>query len=641
MRSSLQMLMLAAVLSLAGCGGSGDPGENGAEGGGGKSGWTDLGTRGRVSQATATVSQSAAAWADYDPPATYPGTIADENLSLSVDDGTVITFNLVRPALETGEPEPRRLPTIVTFTPYNKNVGNTIPLGGGINNYFVQRGYNHVLVDVRGTGRSGGTWDPFSAREQQDYPQVLDWIVQQPWSNGVIGLWGISATASTSMLAAGQNHPAIKSVFAIVPHGDIYRDVVFVGGQASVAFLPAWMSVVTMLATLDPAFYVEPAQYLSAVGEHLLGLNQFLIPRTLGVLLGQEDSAFDNDYWADKAPLEQTPMGRAPTFLVGGLFDIFQRSEPLNYEALKQHTPTKLLMGPWHHLQAAVGEGLPLGGVPPLDHIALMWFDHYLKGMDNGAERLPNVTQWVWGHEQFVASSDWPHPQARAARYYLHSGGSLEKAVPAADATPSRVLQQPVNGICSESAMQISLGLTAYAPLPCWYEDNLVQQLEATFDTPPLEDDLYINGPIQADIWMSTTALNAGLVVRVSDLEPDGTARSLSSGIQTASLRAVDAARSRYLDGEMIQPWHPYTSASVEPVGSGNLVKVPVEIFQTSALIRKGHRLRVSVGAANFPFAAMPVPSLLVSAAGLLSVHHDPEHASSIVLPVVPATALQ
>ena len=635
-------LTTALFVTLSGCGSSELPGSiNRSVAGGGASGWTDLGTRERAARVNPVMAKSAGTWVDYDPPEQYPGSVTQDNVTIPMDDGVVITLQLVRPALASGAAETTPLPTIVTFTPYNKDIGNAIPLGGGINQYFVRRGYNHVLVDVRGTGRSGGGWDPFSAREQQDYPQVLDWITAQPWSNDVIGLWGISATATTAVLAASHGHPAVKAVFPIVPHGDIYRDVVFVGGQASVAFLPAWMSVVTMLATLNPSFYDQPAQYATAVGEHLIGLNEFFVPRTLGVLLGAEDSAFDNDYWADKAPLEVSEGLRVPTFIVGGLFDIFQRSEPLNYEALKGHTTAKLLIGPWHHLQAATGEGLPMGGVPVLDHIALMWFDRYLKDIGNGAENLPNVTQWVWGHEQFVTSADWPHPQARAQRLYLHDDGALQPAAPPADGAASLVLQQPLNGICSESAMQISLGLTAYAPLPCWYEDNLVQQLEVTFDTPPLEQDLYINGPILADIWMSTTSLNAGLVVRVSDLEPDGTARALTSGIQTASLRAVDESRSRFLDGQMIQPWHPYTTGSVEAVGSGNIVKVPVEIFPTSALIRKGHSLRISVGASNFPFALMPVPALLESAPGLLSIYSDAEHASSVVLPVVPASALE
>lgn len=650
----LALLMLVAIVGLTACGGSsgsddpvaaepgsGNPG-GGNPGGGTPSttGWTTLGTRVTSTQSNRAMrANQASQWTDYDPAEIYNGSVTEENILLPMDDGVGISLNVVRPTLN-GQPVAEPLPTIVTFTPYNKNFGDTIPLGGGINQYFVRRGYNHLLIDVRGTGRSGGGWDPFSAREQQDYTQVLDWIVEQPWSNGVIGLWGISATATTSMLAASTGHPAVKALFPIVPHGDIYRDVVFVGGQPSVAFLPAWMAAVTLLSTINPSFYNQPDQYMAAVAEHLAGTNGFLIPRTIGVLAGQADSAFDNSYWATKAPLEVSQTLRVPTFIVGGLFDIFQRSEPLNYEALKNHTTAKLLIGPWHHLQAAVGEGLPREGVPALDHIALMWFDRYLKNMPNGAENLPNVTQWVWGHEHFVTSNDWPHPQAQAARYFLQSGGALDRSPPAANAAPSLALQQPFNGICSESAMQISLGLTAYAPLPCWYEDNTAQMLEVTFDTAPLEEDLYINGPILADIWMSTTAQNAGLVVRVSDLEPDGTARSLTSGLQTASLRAADESRSRYLDGEMIQPWHPYTAESVEPSGSGEIVKVPVEIFPTSALIRKGHRLRISVGASNFPFATMPVPTLVQSLLGVMSVYSDAEHPSSVVLPAVPASVL-
>ncbi len=636
----IAVLGAALVLMLGGCGGSSGssatPNPSGNPGG--SSSWTTLGTRAAASAPDkAAPSHSKAAWTDYDPPAAFTGTQVEQNVLLEMDDGVDISLNVVRPTPEAAAP----LPTIVMFTPYNKNVTDFVSLGGGVNEYFVTHGYNQVVVDVRGTGRSGGGWDPFSEREQQDYPQVLDWVVEQPWSNGVIGMWGISATATTSLLAATSGHPAIKAVFPIVPHGDIYRDVVFVGGQASAAFLPAWMGVVTLLATLNPSFYDQPDQYLSAVTDHILGLNGFFVPRTVGVLTGQPDSAYDNDYWAAKAPLEFATGVQAPTFFVGGLFDIFQRSEPLNYEALKNHTTTKLLIGPWHHLQASAGEGLPLEGVPPLDHIALMWFDHYLKGMENGAEHLPNVTQWVWGHEHFQTSSDWPHPQAQAQRLFLKSGGGLVAETPAAGEAQSMVVQQPFNGVCSESSMQISLGLLANAPLPCWYEDNLVQALEATFDTPPLEQDLYINGPIQADIWMSTTAQDAGIVVRVSDLEPDGTARSLSSGLQTASLRAVDESKSRYLDGEMIQPWHPFTADTVQPVGSGNVVKVPVEIFPTSALIKKGHRLRISVGASNFPFATMPVPTLAQSLAGVMSIYSDAEHASSVVLPVVPAALLQ
>jgi uncharacterized protein len=638
--SSAATALLAVVLTA--CGGDGGGGAGGAPSQ--QSAWTTLGTRAQDARPDVSIAGLNAArharptWRDYQPPAVYPHTIDTPNIPLEMDDGVVLSLRVVRPADAAGN-EAGALPTIVTFTPYNKNVVEYVSLGGGVHGYLVERGYNHVLIDVRGTGRSGGAWDPFSAREQADYPQVLDWVLEQPWSNGVIGLWGISATATTSVLAASRGHPAIKSVFAIVPHGDIYRDVVVVGGQTNVSFLPAWMGVVTALGILNPSFHDQPEQQVTAMLQHLAGLGEFVLPKPVELLLEREQK-HDSAYWGAKSTLEVSAGLTAPTFIVGGLWDIFQRSAPMNYEALKNHTTAKFLIGPWHHLQAAQGEGLPMDGVPTLDQLALQWFDHYLKDIDSGAASFPDVTQWVWGHERFDYPGDWPHPQARAQRQYLQAGGALSGEAPHGAAAPSVMLQQPLGGVCSQSSMQISIGILAYLPLPCWTQDNLAQALEITFDTPALEQDLYINGPIQADIWLSTTALDAGVVVRVSDLAPNGTAHALSSGLQTASLRAVDDSRSRYLDGEMIQPWHPLTAESRQEVGSGSIVKVPVEIFQTSALIRKGHRLRISVGPSNVLLATMPLPTLLPSAAGLLSIYHDAEHPSSVVLPVVPAQAL-
>lgn len=641
------LTLLISLMGLTACGG--DPSASTQTPGstftanalGSDSGWTGLGTRSTERPVKTAISTAdSSVWKNYERPEEFAGLVNQANQLLTMDDGTNISLTVTRPTEASGQPTTRALPTILTFTPYNKNVGEQTNALGGITPLWVKRGYNQVFVDVRGTGRSHGAWDPFSEREQADYTQVMDWIIQQPWSNGVLGLHGISATATTALLAANKAHPAVKAVFPIVPHGDVYRDLVFVGGQASIGFLPIWMSVVTGLGVLNPSFYQDPQQQFTASSEHVVGLKDFVIPRTLGALIGEADTAYDNTYWATKSPLEFAVKVKVPTFIVGGLFDIFQRSEALNYESLKNHTTAKLLIGPWHHLEASTGAGLPKDGIPTLETIALMWFDRYLKGMANGAERLPSVTQWVWGDEKYHTSEDWPHPKAQAMRLHLRADKTLSPQAEQAEASPTQVVQQPFNGICSQSTLQISIGLAGYVPLPCWKQDNTTQQFEAVFDTAALEEDLYLNGPMQADIWMSTTASNAGLVVRISDLQPDGIARSLSSGLQTASLRAVDEGRSRYLDGQMIQPWHPFTQISEQPLASGKPVKVPVEIFPTSALIKKGHKLRISVGPSNFPFGAMPAPTLAQSAVGVISVYHDSKYPSSVLLPKVSTNAL-
>ena len=130
------------------------------------------------------------------------------------------------------------------------------------------------------------------------------------------------------------------------------------------------------------------------------------------------------------------------------------------------------------------------------------------------------------------------------------------------------------------------------------------------------------------------------LNVRVTDVAPDGSSRELSNGILTASLRRVDPARSRYLDGQMIQPWHPFTEDSREDVGMSTPVLLPIEVFPSSFVIKQGHKLRVTVGASDFPHGLPPLADLADQLVGLLTVYSDAEHPSSVVLPVVPASAI-
>lgn len=601
-------------------------------------GWTTLGSRATHHRPNTVVRPAPnAAWSDYSPADRYPGVSSDTNRFIVLDDGVQLAANVARPADADGSVIERPLPVILTMTTYNKDVGTYVPTLGGTVKRFVRHGYVHVTVDVRGTGRSGGEWEAFSEREQQDYGEIVDWVVAQPWCNGRIGLYGASALAITSMLTAAQRHPEIKAVFPIVPMGDAYRDVVAVGGQGSFAFLTGWLGAVTALSVVSPTFYESPAQYLATVGEHAENaLVSFQVPTLFRGLAGNPDVIDDGDFWAVRSPLARAPRVDVPVFIVGGLHDVFQRGEPLLYEALKTRTNAKLLLGPWDHLEAAIGQGLPKDGVPELDAIALRWFDRWVKRIDNGAEDLPNVTRWVWGTDHYVVSRDWPNPAAKARRLFLGTDGSVSATHPAEGSRPRVMLQQPVNGLCSQSATQATLGILGLSQLPCYRNDNVANALEIVYETAPLESDLAIDGPIQLNLWVSTTARDAGLVVRVADVSPDGQAFNLSNGMLQVSQRAVDPAKSRYLDGRMIQPWHPFTVESKQDVGSGP-VAAAVEVWPTSALVAKGHRLRIAVGPSNFPAGLPALPDLLASLAGVLSVHSDAEHPSSVILPVVPA----
>ena len=637
---------LALAVALAGCGGSTTPANSAADATATAqtvaANWTTLGTRAQTSQpGTSIISNSGAKWTDYNPAVLYPKTVQEALQYITMPDGTKLAAYLTMPADSSGKAVAGTFPTVLVQTAYNGAAGEFVSAIGGADPYIVEHGYATLVVDVRGTGQSTGSWDAFGADEQADYGNVVDWVTQQSWSNGSIGLYGVSYLGITAIITAAQDHPSVKAAFPIVPIGDGYRDIVFTGGQVNPTFIPVWLGLVSVLSLVDPTLLTNPLFGLTAVLDHLISaVAGFQVPLLLQALAGASGTAYDGSFWAVRSPLENDAKINVPTFVVGGLHDLFQRSEPLTYEEVKTQVPAKLLIGPWTHIEAAEGQGLPVDNVPVLDHIELQWFDQYVKGMSVGADQLPNVTQYVSGYGHFVTATDWPNPQVQAQQLYLHGDKSLSSISPAPGEASNQVLQEPIEGLCSISTSQWTAGLVGLIPLPCFSNDNIDETLDVKYQTAPMAEDMVINGPIEADVWMSTTAADAGLSVRVDDVDSSGNATALTDGIQTASLRAVDTTRSRTMNGLMITPWHPFTQASIEPLTSGTAVLVPVEIFPTSAIIAKGHSLRVAVGASDLPQGIPPLPTLLQSLLGVITVYSDVAHPSSVIIPVVPASAL-
>jgi uncharacterized protein len=646
------VISLAVICMLGACGDGSSPAgvdetrpsSNGAS-------WTTLGTRMRTSVPGISITENGdAEWTDYDPPVLYPRTVMLATQYIVMPDGTELAAYVTLPADENGQAVAAQLPAVLMLTAYNGAVQARVggELGqslGAADPYIVQHGYATVVVDVRGTGQSGGEWTAFGEAEQADYGRVVDWVTAQSWSDGRVALHGVSYIANAAVITAAQNHPGVKAVFAIVPIGDAYRDIVFTGGQVNTTFMPIWFGLIASLGLAQPELLTSPEQGSGAMLDHLSGtIVGFQAPLFLQGLSGDRGIVYDDptpgSFWQLRSPLENNARITVPTFVVGGLHDIFQRSEPLTYETIKTTAGgAKLLIGPWTHQEGSVGEGLPADGIPVLNRIQLRWFDQYVKGLPVGADTLPNVTQFVAGHG-YATSSDWPHPRVRAQEFYLRGDGSLSADAPQAGEASHYVVQQPVNGACSRNLSQWTMGIAGLLPLPCATDANAAEVLDAKYETAPMVEDLYINGPIQANVWISTTATDAVVSVRIDDVDPSGNATQLTNGLQVASMRAVDESRSRYLDGLMIQPWHPYTQAAVQPLDSGTPVRVSVEVFPTSALIARGHRLRIAVGSNNLPQGVPPVPTLLNSLVGLMTIHSDDERPSSVVIPTVPASAL-
>jgi hypothetical protein len=146
---------------------------------------------------------------------------------------------------------------------------------------------------------------------------------------------------------------------------------------------------------------------------------------------------------------------------------------------------------------------------------------------------------------------------------------------------------------------------------------------------------LRLSGPALADLWVKTTASDAVVSVRVTDVSPDGASKELTGGWLSAGFRAVDRARSRFVGGRLLQPWHPFTRDSVLAVQPGRAMRLAVEIFPTNAVIKRGHRLRIAVGPSDFPHSIPPFAQLARGLAGRIEILHDAAHPSSVTLPAI------
>lgn len=593
------------------------------------------------------VAGGAAARGGWTPrPVDYPGTVTRTDLPIRMSDGTVLRGDLVLPADADGQAVRGRFPVIVTITAYNKSVqASAGGLAGTPPSYLVQRGYAQLTVDARGTGSSEGTWSAFGKREDKDSAEVVEWAHsrKRPWSNGRVGMSGPSYMGINQIFAAAQHPAGLKAIFPQVPAGDVYRDVVASGGQIDVGFIPLWMGLVTGAGVVPPAVtQSDPQSGFSALVDHLYGVTSFTAPLLLDAVLGG-DAAYDGPFYRERSPIEVIDRVQVPTFLVSGEFDLFQRGTPLLFEHLRSRgVPTRLITGPWDHLQASAGDGIADAGYGSLAELQLRWFDHYVRGVaDPALDRdIPPLTYYEQGSGAWRTSGDLVRRDAHAASYRL--SGSATNGTPgglttgtAQDGTAD-VYPVPVSGLCTRSANQWTAGLpnTVLSDLPCFSDNAANDQTGVVFQTDPLDHALRLQGPINARLYTSSVGGDGLLSVSVSDVAPDGTVTRLTGGWQVLSLRALDRSRSRYLDGRLIQPYHPYTKASKDPLGSGEVAPVDVEVFPTAARIAPGHRLRVAVQAFDVPHLAPSLPDL-PGALTVMTIHASRQYPSVLTVPAV------
>jgi putative CocE/NonD family hydrolase len=547
-------------------------------------------------------------------PAAY-GVAKQSNLEIRMDDGVTLSANVLRPAGQDGKAAPGRFPVILTQTAYNKEA----PMLNMENDFMVQHGYIQVVVDARGTGSSGGNWTGFGPREKQDSCAIAKWAVTVPGSNGRMALDGGSYGGINQLFTAACHPKGLRAIFPIVPMGDAYRDVTVSGGETDTAFIPSWMGLVTGAGLLTTSVTSDPAQAASALVDHAEALTTFQLPTIASAAIGRQiggaDTAYDGKFFRDRSPLEIIDKVDVPTFVVGGEYDLFQRGEPMLYNALRARgVPARLLIGPWTHLTAT-------SDAETLHNLELRWFDHYVRGVkDPTLDRdVPPVTVYRLGQERFVTSTSYPLAGTRYTSRRLPSGSQT-------------IPYLPIAGVCSSSTSQWTAGGVPMGLPACTGDHSINDRLGATYDFPVHHKAFRFNGTAMAKLFVSTTRSDAFVTARLEDVSPNGSSKPLTNGWQLLSLRKVDPKRSAWRNGLMVQPWHPDTRASVQRVEAGKIYELDVEIFPTAAQLAPGHSLRLAVQTSDEPHLTPSLPTAVNQLGGTLTVFSSAKYPSALVI---------
>ncbi|MEV0299356.1 CocE/NonD family hydrolase [Nocardia sp. NPDC050710] len=628
--------------------------------------------------------------ATHDGPRVYPNVHIDWDVPIAMSDGTVLKGNVYRPADAAGRAIDEQTPTIVNLTPYTKLTSNLadsalstpvlgdalmdlfrnfdlsgLGLGGitemtkalpagvgrafGVDRKLVQSGYTQVVVDVRGTGFSQGIWQVFGEREQQDGVEVVNWAAGQSWSNGKVGMNGISYSAINQLQTAERRPDALRAIFPIVPGSDLLRDIAATGGGVGVGFLPLWLLAVNgtklipdvqsvLTGTFDWKWLADRVQDPMTFFHYLIAAltvpSVDEIPENLVSLL------------QDGTPIRNAWLGHPeridiPTFVYGGWHDIFTYSSPRVFNAVDVPAgQKKLIMGDTYHLTTGSGLGLP-GGPPRLDVLQRAWFDRWLKDIDNGIDSYDDVTMWQQGGG-WSSSAEFPRAGADYRRLYFDAASSgtarsvHDGTLAAAPAGPARLTVAPgLLGLCSRDSATGTAGATA--ALDICAKDARISEAEAlTFTSAPVAEPTVISGPIAAHLNTVLDATDGYWSVTVNDVAPDGRSTVWTSGQLQASLRMVDDAKSgRSPNGDYTDPYPILTLATRQPMVPGEPTTVDIGLPATDGVLLPGHRLRVDIFALNLP-RGLPLRPLL-NESGLAPQHLelDPNRPSWINIPVL------
>jgi predicted acyl esterase len=473
-------------------------------------------------------------------------------------DGVKLATDIVLPQGE------GKWPAIVMRTPYGRGGTGGLATAGAM---IAKFGYAIVSQDMRGRGDSEGEDYPIFAScgwdELQDGYDTIEWIAKQPWCNGKIGQFGASALGISANATAPSRPPHLTCQFVVVAASDIYKQAATWNGTPRKSLTEMWSK------------------------------GTKVDPRNLD--LWRKHPNYD-DFWKHYSPERVANRVNVPVLYAGGWYDIFSQGTIDSFVNVQNEGDKgargkcRLLMGPWAHGAFKDKDfKYPANGNMKLQiPVLLSWFNRWLKGITLGADEPP-VRYYVMGAcgepdapgNVWRDAETWPLP-SKDRRYYFVKGGVLSANTPSEQHQSATYTYDPNDPVPTRGGGNLKL---AKGPMDQRSTEDRDDVL--VFTTEVLTEPVEATGRIKVKLWVTSTCPDTDFTAKLTDVYPDGRSMLVLDGIVSARYRE-----------SMTDP---------KLMTSGTVYELEIDLWSTSIIFNKGHRIRVAVSSSNYPrFEANP-----------------------------------
>jgi len=543
-------------------------------------------------------------------PATYR-LLVDRDVDVPMRDGARLKADVIRPD-DTG-----KFPAILNLGPYQKDKLWVVPATleekpnplmswETVNpEWWVPQGYACVRVDGRGSGKSPGQCEPWSLQEAIDFYDAIEWAAAQPWCNGKVGLNGISYYAINQWFVANLQPPSLAAIIPWEGFADIYRDALYHGGMLNV-FMTNWFTAHLLHHMLGRAARAQPDGWQVNTLHHWLRHNL-----DSGAFAGSQAQ------W-DRITVPMLSVGNWTGFglHLRGNTEAFMRAAS-KHKKLRIHTGSHV-----HPFYTEEGR-----------RDQLRFFDYWLKGIDNGVMDEPPVKLAIrhgrdaieWRHEQ-----EWPLARTQWTKLYFDLSkpdAALVEGNPATTASRTyAAFNLGTMGSTSAASSQVMGG-------------GIKPGMGISLETAPLPADLEVTGPLMANIWASSATEDMDLFLTLRNFDAEGN-EVLETGQQGTPVPVAKGwlrVSQRDLDPDLSLPYRPYHAHKRRLyLRPGEVVEVQVEIWPTSMVFKKGHRIRLDVQPRDGVGSQGYMHYHADYNTGTNTVHAGGDKASYLLLPVIP-----